>query len=74
MGFFKSYMKVNTLHHVGGNTGIGEHDKGKVVWCLVVRTSRKVIMASEFGKPKPPFLMEEKPLEENVSCKNHRDD
>lgn len=45
--------------------------KEKIEWCLVVRTSRKVIMASECGKPKPLILMEEKPLEENVSCKNH---
>lgn len=45
--------------------------KEKIVWCLVVRTSRKVIMSNEFGKPKPLTLMEEKPLEENVSSENH---
>lgn len=44
--------------------------KGKIVWCLVLRTSKKIKMTSEFGKPTPLILMEEKPLQENVSCKN----
>lgn len=45
--------------------------KEKMVGCLVVRTSRKVIMASELGRLKPLTLMEEKPLAENLGCKKH---